>query len=144
MNTAGEAFSYEELKKAVETHKPAALFLVHGESSTGVKQSLEGLGELCKKNGTLLIVDTVCTLGGVPLFADAWGIDCIYSGSQKCLSGPPGTSPFFLSQRAMDKVKGRKTKVGSYALDMNLVGSYWVRSIHLRSEFLHDFASVMC
>ena len=54
-------------------------------------QSLEGLGELCKKNGTLLIVDTVCSLGGVPFFADAWGVDCSYSGSQKCLSAPPGT-----------------------------------------------------
>ena len=61
-----------------------------GESSTGTHQSLAGLGEVCKRTGTLLLVDTVCSLGGVPLFADAWGIDCIYSGSQKCLSGPPG------------------------------------------------------
>ncbi len=53
-------------------------------------QSLAGLGELCRSTGTLLLVDTVCSLGGVPLFADAWGVDCIYSGSQKCLSGPPG------------------------------------------------------
>ena len=53
-------------------------------------QNLEGIGELCQKNGTLLIVDTVCSLGGVPFFADAWGIDCSYSGSQKCLSAPPG------------------------------------------------------
>ena len=59
-------------------------------------QSLEGLGELCKKNGTLLIVDTVCSLGGVPFFADAWGVDCSYSGSQKCLSAPPGTLHIFI------------------------------------------------
>ena len=65
---------------------------VQGESSTGVYQNLEGLGELCQKNGTLLIVDTVCSLGGVPFFADAWGIDMSYSGSQKCLSAPPGNS----------------------------------------------------
>ena len=63
---------------------------MQGESSTGVYQNLEGLGELCQKNGTLLIVDTVCSLGGVPFFADAWGIDIAYSGSQKCLSAPPG------------------------------------------------------
>lgn len=63
---------------------------VQGESSTGAYQSLEGLGELCRKNGTLLIVDTVCTLGGIPFYADAWGVDFTYSGSQKCLSAPPG------------------------------------------------------
>lgn len=59
----------------------------------------------------MLIVDTVCSLGGVPLFADQWGIDCIYSGSQKCLSGPPGAAPFFMSERAMEKLQNRKTKV---------------------------------
>ena len=63
---------------------------VQGESSTGVHQSLAGLGELCHKHDTLLVVDTVCSLGGVPFFADAWGVDCMYSGSQKCLSAPPG------------------------------------------------------
>ena len=61
-----------------------------GESSTGVHQSLAGLGELCKSTNTLLLVDTVCSLGGVPMFADEWGVDCIYSGSQKVLSAPPG------------------------------------------------------
>ena len=71
---------------------PVFVFWFQGESSTGVYQNLEGIGELCRKNGTLLIVDTVCSLGGVPFFADAWGIDCSYSGSQKCLSAPPGNS----------------------------------------------------
>ena len=66
---------------------------LQGESSTGVYQNLEGIGELCQKNGTLLIVDTVCSLGGIPFFADAWGIDMAYSGSQKCLSAPPGAPP---------------------------------------------------
>lgn len=65
---------------------------MQGESSTGTHQNLAGVGELCKANGTLLLVDTVCSLGGVPLFADAWAIDAIYSGSQKCLAGPPGVS----------------------------------------------------
>jgi len=75
-------------KQADETM--CVCLLPQGESSTGTHQSLAGLGEVCKRTGTLLLVDTVCSLGGVPLFADAWGIDCIYSGSQKCLSGPPG------------------------------------------------------
>jgi alanine-glyoxylate transaminase / serine-glyoxylate transaminase / serine-pyruvate transaminase len=122
---AGKTFGYEELKEAVETHKPAVLFLCQGESSTGVQQSLAGLGDLCEKNGTLLLVDTVCSLGGVPIFADDWKIDAIYSGAQKCLSAPPGSAPLFLSDRAVEKLKSRKTKVRSYYLDMNLVGDYW-------------------
>ena len=63
---------------------------LQGESSTGVHQSLAGLGELCHQYNTLLLVDTVCSLGGVPFFADDWEVDCMYSGSQKCLSAPPG------------------------------------------------------
>lgn len=122
---AGKTFSLEELTAAVETHKPAVLFLCQGESSTGVQQALGGIGEVCAKNGTLLLVDTVCSLGGVPVFADQWGIDAIYSGSQKCLSAPPGGAPLFLSPRALEKVKARKTKVRSYYLDLNLVGDYW-------------------
>jgi len=105
---AGKTFSLEELTAAVETHKPAVLFLCQGESSTGVHQNLAGIGDVCKQNGTLLLVDTVCSLGGVPIFADKWGIDAIYSGSQKCLSAPPGGAPLFLSPRALEKIKSRK------------------------------------
>lgn len=122
---AGKTFDFEELKAAVEKHKPAVLFLCQGESSTGVQQALGGVGEMCAKNGTLLLVDTVCSLGGVPIFADKWAVDAIYSGSQKCLSAPPGGAPLFLGPRAMAKLQARKTKVRSYYLDMNLVGDYW-------------------
>lgn len=119
------AVKLEDIKASLEQHKPAALFLCQGESSTGVHQSLAGLGELCHQHGALLLVDTVCSLGGVPFFADDWGVDCMYSGSQKCLSAPPGAAPFFMSERAMKKMKGRKSKVATYMLDMNLVGDYW-------------------
>jgi alanine-glyoxylate transaminase/serine-glyoxylate transaminase/serine-pyruvate transaminase len=122
---AGQTFSTEELTAAIEQHKPAMVFLCQGESSTGTHQNLAGLGEVCKRNGTLLLVDTVCSLGGVPLFADKWGIDCIYSGSQKCLSGPPGAAPYFMSERAMEKLQSRKTKPATFNLDMNLIGDYW-------------------
>lgn len=122
----GATFSIDELKAAVKEHKPAILFLVQGESSTGTHQALgDGLGDACKAAGTLLVVDTVAALGGVPCFADAWGIDAIYSGSQKCLSAPPGAAPLFFSQRAVDKLKNRKTKPATYNLDMNLIGDYW-------------------
>ncbi|KAF8067361.1 hypothetical protein HT031_002409 [Scenedesmus sp. PABB004] len=123
---AGGTFSIEELKAAVAEHKPAMLFLVQGESSTGTHQALgDGLGAACKAAGTLLVVDTVASLGGVPVFADAWGVDAIYSGSQKCLSGPPGASPFMLSQRAVDKLRSRRTKPATYNLDLNLIADYW-------------------
>lgn len=170
----GKSFSLEQLTAAVEEHKPSLLFLVQGESSTGVHQSLAGVGEwrgvgrwrgsepglslalalhcvpaahaaeaalpqygicqlhsfacltpqpshtshpdhsagdMCRANGALLLVDTVCSLGGVPMYADAWGVDAIYSGSQKCLSAPPGASPVMMNERALAKIKGRKTKV---------------------------------
>lgn len=66
----------------------------------------------------------MAALGGVPCFADAWGIDAIYSGSQKCLSAPPGASPVMFSQRAVDKLRNRKTKPATYNLDMNLIGTF--------------------
>ena len=106
----GGTFSLPELTAVLEKEKPAVLFLCQGESSTGTHQSLAGLKAVCARTNTLLLVDTVCSLGGVPLFADDWGVDCIYSGSQKCLSGPPGAAPFFMSERAMAKLQGRKTK----------------------------------
>ncbi|KAK3272986.1 hypothetical protein CYMTET_18752 [Cymbomonas tetramitiformis] len=121
----GETLSFESIKNAVETHKPKVLFLCHGESSTGTKQSLEGVGALCKANGCLLIVDTVCTLGGVPIFADEMGIDVIYSGAQKVFGCPPGASPFFMSDAAMEKLQSRKTTVATYNMDMKLIGDYW-------------------
>jgi alanine-glyoxylate transaminase/serine-glyoxylate transaminase/serine-pyruvate transaminase len=121
----GSTFSIEELKTALITHKPAVLFLCQGESSTGTHQTLAGLGDICKQTGTLLLVDTVCSLGGVPMFADKWGVDAIYSGSQKCLSGPPGAAPFFLSERAMEKIQARQSKPRTYNLDLKLVGDYW-------------------
>jgi alanine-glyoxylate transaminase/serine-glyoxylate transaminase/serine-pyruvate transaminase len=119
------ALTVDQIKGALEEHKPAVLFLCQGESSTGTHQTLAGVGDLCHKHNCLLLVDTVCSAGGVPLFADAWGIDVIYSGSQKCLSAPPGASPLMFSERALQKLKSRKTKPATYNLDLNLVGDYW-------------------
>ncbi|MFH0759825.1 MAG: alanine--glyoxylate aminotransferase family protein [Bacteroidota bacterium] len=123
----GEVFSLKEITEAVRTHKPAILALVHAETSTGVRQPLEGVGELCRKNNCLLLVDTVTSMGGVPLFIDDWKIDAAYAGSQKCLSCPPGIAPLTFGVRALEKLEARKTQVKNWYLDMSLLSKYWGR-----------------
>ncbi|XP_071945590.1 alanine--glyoxylate aminotransferase-like [Antedon mediterranea] len=122
---AGEVFTTQEVSQSIQEHKPCVFFITQGESSSGIHQPLEGFGDVCKKHDCLLFVDSVASLGGVPMFADEWGIDVIYSGSQKVLGCPPGTAPISFSQKACDKLASRKTKVPSYYFDMNELGNYW-------------------
>jgi len=121
----GTVFSIAELENAVKEYHPKILGIVHAETSTGACQPLEGLGALCKSHDCLLLVDTVTSLAGVPLYVDAWGIDACYSGTQKCLGVPPGLSPLTFSERAMKKITSRKTKVQSWYMDITLINSYW-------------------
>jgi alanine-glyoxylate transaminase/serine-glyoxylate transaminase/serine-pyruvate transaminase len=121
----GQAFSLDELRSALETHRPVVLALVHAETSTGVRQPLEGVGELCREFDCLLLVDTVTSLGAVPLFLDAWGVDLAYSCSQKGLGCPPGASPLTVSPRAMEKFHQRSTQVANWYLDISLLSKYW-------------------
>lgn len=121
----GEVFSLSELRQALETHRPTVLGLVHAETSTGARQPLEGVADLCREYDCLLLVDTVTSLGGLPLFIDAWGIDLAYSCSQKGLGCPPGISPFTMGERAIAKLHKRTTKVPNWYLDMSLVSKYW-------------------
>lgn len=121
----GEVFTLDELKTAVAQHRPAILALVHAETSTGACQPLDGVGDLCRQHDCLLLLDTVTSLGGVPLWLDEWQVDAAYSGSQKCLSCPPGISPFTLGPRAVENLSRRKSKVANWYLDMSLVGQYW-------------------
>lgn len=121
----GQVFNLDELQTALKTHRPAILALVHAETSTGARQPLEGVADLCREFGTLLLVDTVTSLGGVPLFLDAWGVDLAYSCSQKGLGCPPGASPFTMSLRAVEKLQQRQSKVPNWYLDMSLLSKYW-------------------
>ncbi|MEB3176953.1 MAG: alanine--glyoxylate aminotransferase family protein [Synechococcus sp.] len=121
----GEALSFEAIKDAVEQHKPAVLAMVHAETSTGVLQPLDGIGDLCQANDCLLLLDTVTSLGGVPLKLDEAKVDLAYSCSQKGLSCPPGLGPFTMSARAEAKLDARKTKVPNWYLDMSGLKSYW-------------------
>lgn len=99
--------------------------VVHGETSTGVVQDIKALSEVIKPHGALFLVDTVASMGGVEFRTDDWGVDCVYTGSQKCLSAPPGLSPISFSDRAMEKVKARKTPPKSWYLDLLLNWKYW-------------------
>ena len=101
------------------------LAFVHAETSTGVRNDAKALCELANKYQCLTIVDAVTSLGGIELKVDDWGIDAIYSGSQKCLSCVPGISPVSFSDRAVSLIQNRKTKVQSWFLDMNLIVGYW-------------------
>ncbi|MEB3226634.1 MAG: alanine--glyoxylate aminotransferase family protein [Synechococcus sp.] len=121
----GKAFTLEEITAAVAAHEPKILALVHAETSTGARQPLEGVKEVCEKHGTMLLIDTVTSLSGVPLFLDEWGVDLAYSGTQKALACPPGLGPLTLSPRALDVLTNRKTPVKNWYLDMSMVSKYW-------------------
>ena len=121
----GEALSLDTLTQAVEQHKPAVLALVHAETSTGVQQPLDGIGDLCRAHDCLLLLDTVTSLGGVPLKLDEAKVDLAYSCSQKGLSCPPGLGPFTMGPRAEEKLDRRNGKVPNWYLDMSGLKSYW-------------------
>ena len=121
----GEVFSPEEVAAAVKEHSPKVVGLVHAETSTGALQPLGEIAKIVHDAGALLLVDCVTSLGGVPVKVDEWGLDAVYSGTQKCLSCPPGLAPVTFSQRALDVIDARKTKVASWYLDMTMVRNYW-------------------
>lgn len=99
--------------------------VVHAETSTGVRNPVAEIADLLKGAKTLFLVDTVTSLGGMPVETDDWHVDALYSGTQKCLSCPPGLSPTTFSERAVEKLMTRKTKVPNWYLDLSLIVSYW-------------------
>jgi len=122
---AGQAFDLKEMTAAINEHKPNLVCVVHADTSTGTLQPLEGLSAVCAQHNALLLADCVTSLGGLPVHIDAWGVDAAYSGAQKCLSCPPGVSPVTMNERAMTKVRNRKSTVASWYLDLTIVGKYW-------------------
>ena len=105
--------------------RPKLLAIVHAETSTGVRQPLEEIGRRTHEAGALFLVDTVTSLGGIDVRVDDWGIDAVYSGTQKCLSAPPGLSPVSFGPRAVEVIDKRKTKVQSWYLDVTMIRNYW-------------------
>lgn len=122
----GEVFTPEQIAAALDAHPRAQLLgIVHAETSTGAHQPLEGLGDLVHGRGALLLVDAVTSLGGHELRVDDWGIDAIYSGTQKCLSCPPGLAPVSFGERALARMDARKIKPQSWYLDVSMLRKYY-------------------
>ncbi|MEO8351181.1 MAG: alanine--glyoxylate aminotransferase family protein, partial [Chthoniobacteraceae bacterium] len=122
----GEIITHEKIAEALETHpKTKLVTIVHAETSTGVHQPLAGLADLVHGRNALLVVDAVTSLGGHELRVDDWGIDAIFSGTQKCLSCPPGLAPVSFGERALAAMDARKTKVQSWYLDVSMLRKYY-------------------
>ena len=115
-----------KVEEAFATHPDAGLLaFVHAETSTGAQSDAQALTEIAHRHGALVIVDAVTSLGGTPVKVDEWGIDAVYSGSQKCLSCAPGLSPVSFGERAVARIRARRSKVQSWFLDLNLIMGYW-------------------
>jgi alanine-glyoxylate transaminase/serine-glyoxylate transaminase/serine-pyruvate transaminase len=121
----GRVIDPEAVRKAVKGRSPRLLAVVHAETSTGVCQPLEDLAGIARDTGALFLVDMVTSLGGMEVALDTLGIDAAYSGTQKCISCPPGLSPISFSPAAMEVLGSRKSKVASWYLDMSMLKSYW-------------------
>jgi len=122
----GSAIDPQAVELALRRSGPVkAIALVHGETSTGLRQPLDAVAQLARQHDALLIVDAVTSLGGIPVDVDAVGIDVCYSATQKCLSCPPGLAPFTMSERALASVMRRRIPCQSWYLDMKLVAEYW-------------------
>jgi alanine-glyoxylate transaminase/serine-glyoxylate transaminase/serine-pyruvate transaminase len=121
----GTALDPERFRAALDKKRYKVVAVVHAETSTGVLQPLDDISRLTREHDSLLLVDTVTSLGGAPVKVDELGIDACYSGTQKCLSCPPGLSPVTFSDRALETVRRRKTKVQSWYLDLSMIEKYW-------------------
>lgn len=125
----GESIDIQEIEDALQkSDHVKAVALVHAETSTGVLQPMAGIGGLCRQHDALLIVDAVTSLGGVPVKVDERKIDICYSGTQKCLSCPPGLAPITFNERALQAARNRKTKIQSWYLDVTMIANYWAES----------------
>lgn len=122
----GKIIDADDVKKKLSSLSNVKLVgIVHAETSTGVHQPIEEISKIVHEHGAMLMVDTVTSLAGVEVKVDEWGIDAVYSGTQKCLSCPPGLSPVSFSDRALEVIQNRKTKVQSWYLDLTMLSKYW-------------------
>lgn len=121
----GQPVTVDRVQAQVAKKPYKIVAVVHAETSTGVKNPVEEIGALLKGSDTIYLVDTVTSLGGLDIQVDDWGIDALYSGTQKCLSCPPGLAPLSFSDKAVKALENRKTKVPNWYLDLTLIMQYW-------------------
>lgn len=121
----GDVFTVEDVEQALRGQPAKLVALVHAETSTGALQPLDGMADIVHRSGGLLILDCVTSLGGVPVTVDTWNADIVYSGTQKCLSCPPGLAPLTISPRAKEVLQTRETKVPNWYLDLTMIEAYW-------------------
>jgi alanine-glyoxylate transaminase/serine-glyoxylate transaminase/serine-pyruvate transaminase len=121
----GNALDPRQFQAAMAKKRYKLVAIVHAETSTGVLQPLEEISRLVHEHEALFLVDAVTSLGGAPLDVDAVGIDACYSGTQKCLSCPPGLSPVTFNERSMKALRNRRSKVQSWYLDLSMIEKYW-------------------
>lgn len=131
----GKVFDVEEIRAAIFTHRPKLVAIVHGETSTGRMQPLEGLGEACREIDALLVVDAVATIGGAPVETDRWLIDVVIGGTQKCLSVPSGLAPITYNKRTEIRLLRRK-RIEQGLLNLDYLGSYDNKSMPIQSNYL--------
>ena len=139
----GRIIELEQISEALKDKQPKLVAIVHAETSTGALTPVEEISKIVHEAGALLLLDTVTSLGGCPVRVDDWEVDAVYSGTQKCLSCPPGLAPVSLSERAMKVIKGRKSSVQSWYLDVNLLANYWgegVRVYHHTAPISMNYA----
>ena len=139
----GQVFEPAEIKAALQKARYKLFAIVHAETSTGALQP--GIAEIAAaahENGALLVLDTVTSLGGLPVEIDAWGVDIAYSGTQKCMSAPPGLAPITVSPRAREVLRNRKTKVANWYLDLSMLEKYWgnERTYHHTAPITMNYA----
>jgi alanine-glyoxylate transaminase/serine-glyoxylate transaminase/serine-pyruvate transaminase len=138
----GEIFTADIIDEAVDRVRPKVVGIVHAETSTGAWQPLEEISNIVHDADSLLLVDCVTSLGGIPVEVDAWQLDAVYSGTQKCLSCPPGLAPVTFSPRAVEVIDRRKTRVASWYLDMTLLRDFWgkTRAYHHTAPINMNYA----
>lgn len=139
----GEVFDPDEISAALSEGTYKLLALVHAETSTGTRQpEISAIAKAAHDQGALVVLDTVASLGGLAVEVDAWDVDVTYSGSQKCLSAPPGLAPLTIGPRAREALSQRKTKVANWYLDLTMVEKYWgeARTYHHTAPVSMNFA----
>ena len=137
----GDIIEPEQIAEACSKVTPKLVAVVHGETSTGILQPLEEIINIARQKEALFLADCVTSLGGQPVELDARGIDIAYSCTQKCLAGPPGLSPISFSERAVEVIRSRKTKIQSFYLDATLLAEYWLGDLTKISSYriyVHD------